>query len=124
MEVLVELSTAATHPQCAWERRGAAAAAAAAAGGAQQPQQQPQQQQCGVQEDVRWVPRAVAHFVMVLAKSSQPPPEGGLQQQRQQQQQQRRQQQQQQQQREGPAWGVPAVLPTTALEQQHFDTGE
>jgi hypothetical protein len=45
----------------------------------------------------------VAHFVMVLARPQHLP--------------------QQQQQLEGPLWGVPAVVPSTPLEQQHFDTG-
>jgi hypothetical protein len=43
----------------------------------------------------------VAHFVMVLSRS-QAGEAAGVQ---------------------GPAWGVPAVLPGTPLEQQHFDTG-
>jgi len=92
MEVLVELSTAGGGDTDS----STTAAAAAAAGGEGQ---------------VQWVPRAVAHFVMVLAKSQQQPQPPG-------------QPGQQQQQVEGPAWGVPAVVPSTQLEQQHYDTGE
>jgi hypothetical protein len=87
MEVLVELSTS---PPPVHTAEATAAAAAGAAGS----------DDAGVA--VKWTPRAVAHFVMVLAKS----------------------QQQQQQQVEGPAWGVPVVVPETKLQQQHFDTGE
>jgi hypothetical protein len=87
MEVLVELSTAPPHSH-----------APSSCSSSDQQQQQ---------GEVQWTPRAVAHFVMVLAKS---------------------QQQQQQQQvspgDSGPAWSVPTLVPTTPLEQQHFDAGE
>lgn len=96
MEVLVEISTAppAGHT--------AAAEAAAAA-------------DASADTEVKWTPRAVAHFVMVLARPQQQQPQP--------QQQQQQQQKQPQQQQQAPAWGVPVVLPSTPLEQQHFDTG-